>query len=61
MMTNMAVALIALAIVVGEQLGKPFDETLMGIFICWTPQSVAGILCLIVALCYKAQARTNPG
>ena len=43
MMTVMAVVMIGVAIAVGGQLGKPFDEVLMGIFISWTPQSVVGI------------------
>jgi len=55
MMTVMAMVMIAVAIFVGQQLSKPFDEVLMGIFICWTPQSVVGILLLIgyMVLKYK--------
>ncbi len=34
MMTVMAIGMIAVAIAIGEQLGKPFNEVLMGVFIC---------------------------
>jgi hypothetical protein len=36
------VALIAVAIAVGITLGMEFDKVMMGIFLCWTPQSVLG-------------------
>ena len=47
MMTIMAVVMIGVAIAVGGQLGKPFDEVLMGVFISWTPQSVLGITIIL--------------
>ena len=47
MMTVMAIVMIGVAIGVGGQLGKPFDEVLLGIFTCWTPQSVVGIALLV--------------
>ena len=53
MMTIMAVVMIGVAIAVGGQLGKSFDEVLMGIFISWTPQSVLGILILLSYLFLK--------
>jgi len=34
--------LIAVAIVVGITLGMEFDKVMMGVFLCWTPQSVLG-------------------
>ena len=54
MMTIMAVVMIGIAIFVGGQLDKPFDEVLMGVFISWTPQSVIGILVLLSAIFFKA-------
>ena len=47
MMTVMAVVMIGVAIAVGGQLGRLFDEVLLGVFICWTPQSVVGIVLLV--------------
>jgi len=56
MMTVMAISSIFVAILVGGQLGKPFDEVLMGIFICWTPQSFAGIFVLIGYKIFKTNS-----
>ena len=38
--------LIAVAIAVGIALGMEFDKVLMGIFLCWTPQSVFAAIAL---------------
>ena len=58
MMTVMAIVMIAVAIVVGGQLGKLFDETLLGIFICWTPQAVVGIVLLVGYIIFKSKSKT---
>ena len=55
MISLMAVVAIGVAIHVGQQLNKPFDEILMGVFICWTPQSVGGIVGLLVYLFLKSR------
>lgn len=52
MISIMSVAMIGVAIYVGQQLNKPFDEVLMGVFICWTPQSVIAIFALLAYLLY---------
>lgn len=52
MISIMSVAMIGVAIYVGQQLNKPFDEVLMGVFICWTPQSVIAICGLLAYLIY---------
>lgn len=44
------VVLIAVAIAVGHALQVPFDKVLMGIFICWTPQSALAALALSTAI-----------
>lgn len=54
-MANLAVIVIGVAIYVGNRLNKPFDEILMGIFICWTPQSVLGIMTLVGYFVYANQ------
>ena len=54
MMTIMAVIMIGVAIAIGGELGKPFDEVLMGVFISWTPQSVIGIIVLLSYLFLKS-------
>ena len=51
-LTVLAVSSIGVAIAVGSGLGIPFDEVLMGIFICWTPQGVIGTLFLLTWLLY---------
>ena len=38
--------LIAVAILVGQSLGMEFDKVLMGIFLCWTPQSALAAIML---------------
>lgn len=49
-LTVLAVSSIGIAVAVGSGLGMPFDEVLMGIFICWTPQGVIGTLLLLTWL-----------
>ena len=44
---------IGVAIWIGSGLGFQFDEVLMGIFICWTPQGVIGALTLLMWLFFK--------
>lgn len=46
----LAYALIAAAIAVGIGIGMEFDQVLMGIFLCWTPQSVLAAVVLILAI-----------
>jgi hypothetical protein len=57
MMTVMAVVMIVVAIVIGGQLGKVFDESLLGIFICWTPQAVVGIILLVSHLIFSSKPK----
>ena len=45
-----AYALIAAAIAVGLGLGMEFDKVLMGIFLCWTPQSAMAAVALVSAI-----------
>ena len=52
-LTVLAVSSIGVAIAVGSGLGMPFDEVLMGIFICWTPQGVIGTLSLVSWLAWQ--------
>ncbi len=49
----LAVSSIGVAIAVGSGLSMPFDEVLMGIFICWTPQGVIGTLSLVTWLLWR--------
>ena len=57
-----AYALIAAAIAVGVKLGMEFDQVLMGIFLCWTPQSALAALGLSIAiLVSQARRDTTPG
>jgi len=51
-LTVLAVSSIGVAIAVGSGLGMPFDEVLMGIFICWTPQGAIGTLLLLLWLAW---------
>ncbi len=44
--TPATLSLIAVAIAVGHGLGMEFDKVLMGIFLCWTPQSALAALAL---------------
>ncbi len=57
MMTMMAIVMIGVAIAVGGQLGRLFDEVLLGIFICWTPQAVVGILLLVGYLLLSSKSK----
>ena len=50
---------IGVAISVGGGLGFQFDEVLMGIFICWTPQGVVGALALLTWLIFKSEKGFN--
>jgi hypothetical protein len=52
--------LIAVAIAVGNAMGMEFDKVLMGIFICWTPQSALAAVGLTATL-LLAQARQRAG
>jgi len=52
----LATSSIGVAIAVGAGLGIPFDEVLMGIFICWTPQGVIGTLSLVTWLLWQGRA-----
>lgn len=52
--------LIAVAIAVGNAMGMEFDKVLMGIFICWTPQSALAAVVLTATL-LVAQARNRTG
>ena len=58
-LTPASVALIAVAIVIGNLLGIELDKVMMGIFICWTPQSAIAAIaltCLILVREYRALA-----
>jgi hypothetical protein len=46
-LTPTAVMLIVAAIALGSVLGIEFDKVMMGIFICWTPQSAIAAVLLI--------------
>jgi hypothetical protein len=50
--------LIAVAIVVGVALGMEFDKVMLGVFLCWTPQSVIAAVGL-TAWVLIAQARAS--
>jgi hypothetical protein len=52
-LTVLAVSSIGVAVAVGSGLSLPFDEVLMGIFICWTPQGVLGTLVLLAWLLWR--------
>ncbi|WP_146395042.1 hypothetical protein [Planctomycetes bacterium CA13] len=45
-----AFTLIAVAIAVGNGLGMEFDKVLMGIFLCWTPQSGLAAIALTTSI-----------
>ena len=57
-LTVLAMSSIGVAIAVGSGLGIPFDEVLMGIFICWTPQGVIGTVLLLMWLVWQGRVRT---
>ena len=52
-LTPAAVALIVVAIVLGHRLNVEFDKVMMGIFICWTPQSALAAIVLTGYIIYK--------
>ena len=54
-LTVLAASSIGVAVAVGSGLELPFDEVLMGIFICWTPQGVIGTFLLVSWLAWKAR------
>lgn len=53
LLTPTTVALIVAAMALGQPLGVDFDKVMMGIFICWTPQSVLGAVLLSAHLLYR--------
>ncbi len=59
-LTVLAASSIGVAIAVGSGLGLKFDEVLMGIFICWTPQGVLGTLVLLAWLAVQGRVDTTP-
>lgn len=56
-----AYSLIAAAIAVGNALGMEFDKVLMGIFLCWTPQSALAAVGLTASLLYAQVRRRTSG
>ena len=54
-LTVLATSSIGVAIAVGSGLQMPFDEVLMGIFICWTPQGVVGTFLLLALLTWQGR------
>jgi hypothetical protein len=60
----LTIILIALAIVAGAMLvpSLPFDKTLIGIFVCWTPQTglaAIGLTLVFLALHWRRSAETT--
>ena len=51
----LALSSIGVAISVGANLQLSFDQVLMGIFICWTPQGAIGTFALLAWLTIKAK------
>lgn len=61
LLTPATIVLIVAAMALGQPLGVDFDKVMMGIFICWTPQSVLGAVVLTVWMLYReAQPGTAP-
>ena len=58
---TLAVAMMALAIGVGQRLPRPleFDQVLLAIFVCWTPQCV--LVSLLISLSVLIFHRLPPG
>ena len=48
-----AYALIGTAIAVGFAMGMEFDKVLMGIFLCWTPQSAIAAVALTATIFFS--------
>ncbi len=48
-----AVILVVVAIVLGHSLGVEIDKVMMGIFICWTPQSAVAAIVITMLLIVK--------
>jgi hypothetical protein len=55
-LTPAAMAIIGVAMFIGSRIGVDFDKVLMGIFICWTPQSALAAIGLL-AVIYHAEAK----
>ena len=51
-----AVSLIILALVVGMRLGVEVDKILLGIYVCWTPQSFVAALALTAGILIQHRA-----
>jgi hypothetical protein len=49
-----AYTLIVAAIAVGFAMGMEFDKVLLGIFLCWTPQSALAAVGLMLAVLFRA-------
>ena len=56
-LTPAAVALIIVAVAVGVYLGLDFDKVLLGIFVCWVPQSVLVALVLSLGILFVQHRR----
>lgn len=56
-----ALSLIAVAMGIGQALGLDFDRVLMGIFLCWTPQSALAAIVLASTLFYQARQEQSVG
>lgn len=54
-----AVGLIATAIAVGAALNLEFDKVLLGIFVCWTPQSTLTAAGIMIGIFVKYYRRNN--
>ena len=53
MITPLTFMLIAVAITLANAIGVEFDKVLMGIFICWTPQTAFAAIALTGLLLYR--------
>ena len=54
------VTLIAAAIALGQRLQVDFDKVMLGIFICWTPQTVVAAVSLTSWLLYRELRACRP-
>ena len=52
--------LIGYALYVGGRLGLPSDHVMMGVFICWVPQTVIAAGCLTVGLAIRYNMKSTP-
>ena len=55
--TVLALSSIGAAIAVGANLDLDFDQVLMGVFICWTPQGVIGTFALLAWLAIRVKRK----